>query len=151
MRVLIAVNQQRRVHDHHPGDAVDGELVAPVLLDCTDPDRCCCNRSWAGLSTAGFSGLAEVAERPNLTRAQVRRAIHDLLDDVGWIDEAVQLTDAGEFTLDGVVIDDPVWAAERMIDEYVEQIDAICSAFPVGAVLSRLGDLVSPTVETRAA
>ena len=151
MRVLIAVNEQRRVHEHQPGDAVDGELVAPVLLDCTDPARCRCNRAWAGLSTTGFSGLAEVAERPNLTRAEVRRAIHELLDEVGWIDEAVQLTDAGEFTLDGAVIDDPVWAAERMIDEHVEQIDAICAAFPVGAVLSRLGDLVSPTVETRAA
>jgi len=151
MRVLIAVNQQRRVHEHQPGEAVDGELVTPVLLDCSDPDRCRCNRSWAGLSTNGFSGLAEVAERPNLSRAEVRRAVHDLLDDVGWIDEAVQLTEAGEFTLDGVVIDDPVWAAERLIDDHLAQIDTICASFPVGAVLSRLGDLVAPTVESRAA
>jgi hypothetical protein len=151
MRVLIAVNQQRRFHEHQQGDAVDGELVTPVLLDCTDPERCRCNRSWAGLSTTGFSGLAEVADRPNLSRSELRRAIHELLDDVGWIDDAVQLTEAGDFTLDGVVIDDPVWAAERMIDDHLDQIEAICASFPVGSVLSRLGDLVAPTVETRAA
>jgi hypothetical protein len=151
MRVLIAVNQQRRVHEHHPSEAVDGELVTPVLLECADPERCRCSRSWAGLSTTGFSGLAEVAERPNLSRADLREAIHDLLDEVGWIDEAVQLTDAGEFTLDGVVIDDPVWAAEAMIDDHLAQIDVICSTFPVGSVLSRLGDLVAPTVESQAA
>ncbi len=151
MRVLIAANQQRRVHEHQSGEAVDGELVTPVLLDCSDPERCRCSRSWAGLSTTGFSGLAEVADRPNLSRGEVRRAIHELLDGVGWIDSAVQLTETGEFTLDGVVIDDPVWAAERMIDDHLDQIEAICATFPVGAVLSRLGDLVAPTVETQAA
>ena len=54
MKVLIAVNQQRRVHEHQPGQAVDGELVSPILLECTDPERCRCNRTWAGLSTVGL-------------------------------------------------------------------------------------------------
>jgi hypothetical protein len=147
MRVLIAVNQQRRVHEHQPGHAVDGELVTPVLLECTDPERCRCSRSWAGLSTVGFSALAEVAERPNLDRSEVRRKIHDLLDEVGWIDEVVQAIEAD----DGGDADDPVWATERMIDEHLAQIDEICSTFPVGSVLSRLGDLVAPTVESCAA
>lgn len=147
MRVLIAVNQQRRVHEHQPGHAVDGELVSPVLLDCTDPERCRCNRSWAGLSTVGFSALAEVADRPNLDRLELRRALHGLLEEVGWIDEmmqAIESDDAGD-------ADDPVWATERMIDDHLAQIDEICATFPVGTVLSRLGDLVAPTVESRAA
>jgi len=147
MRVLIAVNQQRRVHEHHHGEAVDGELVTPVLLECTEPERCRCNRSWAGLSTVGFSALAEVAERPNLDRVELRRALHDLLDEVGWIDEMVQTVEAD----DGDDADDPVWATEPMIDDHLLQIEDICSAFPVGTVLSRLGDLVAPTVESRAA
>jgi len=147
MRVLIAVHQQRRVHEHHRGEAVDGELVTPVLLECAEPERCRCNRSWAGLSTVGFSALAEVAERPNLDRVELRRALHDLLDEVGWIDEMVQAVGAD----DGDGADDPVWATERMIDDHLLQIEEICSAFPVGTVLSRLGDLVAPTVESRAA
>jgi hypothetical protein len=144
MRVLIAVNQQRRVHEHQPGRAVDGELVTPVLLECTEPERCRCNRSWAGLSTVGFSALAEVADRPNLDRLELRRALHGLLEEVGWIDEMMLAIEAD----DG---DDPVWATERMIDDHLVQIEEICSTFPVGTVLSRLGDLVAPTVESRAA
>jgi hypothetical protein len=150
MRVLIAVNQQRRVHEHQQGHAVDGELVSPVLLECTDPERCRCNRSWAGLSTVGFSALAEVADRPNLDRSELRRAIHSLLDEVGWIDEMVQAIETDRAAGAGDA-DDPVWAAERMIDDHLAQIDEICSTFPVGTVLSRLGDLVAPTVESRAA
>ncbi len=147
MKVLIAVNQQRRVHEHQPGHAVDGELVSPVLLECSEPERCRCNRSWAGLSTVGFSALAEVAERPNLDRAELRRAIHGLLDEIGWIDDMVQAIEARRAAGDHDV-DDPVWAAERMIDEHIAQIDEICATFPVGTVLSRLGDLVAPTVES---
>lgn len=150
MRVLIAVNQQCRVHEHQPGEAVDGELVTPVLLECTEPARCRCNRSWAGLSTTGFSGLAEVADRPNLDRAELRRAIHNLLDEVGWIADVVQAIEADR--ADGITdVDDPVWAVECMIDDHLAQIDEICSTFPVGTVLSRLGDLVAPTVESRSA
>lgn len=150
MRVLIAVNQQCRVHEHQPGEAVDGELVTPVLLECTEPARCRCNRSWAGLSTTGFSGLAEVADRPNLDRSELRRAIHNLLDEVGWIDDVVQAIEADR--ADGVAdVDDPVWVVQRMIDDHLAQIDEICSTFPAGTVLSRLGDLVAPTVESRSA
>jgi hypothetical protein len=149
MRVLIAVNQQRRFHEHVPGQAVDGELVAPVVLECADPAVCGCHRSWVGLSTVGFSGLAEVAERPNLDQTVLRRAVHSLLDEIGWIDDVMQAVEADR--VDGVAADDPVWATERMIDEHLAQIEEICASFPVGTVLSRLGDLVSPTVESRAA
>lgn len=150
MRVLIAVNQQRRVHEHQAGHAVDGELVTPVLLECSDPERCRCNRSWAGLSTVGFSALSEVADRPNIDRAELRRAIHGLLDEVGWIDDMVQAVEADR-AAGSDDVDDPVWAAERMIDEHLARIDEICATFPVGTVLSRLGDLVAPTVESRSA
>lgn len=151
MRVLIAVHQQHRVCDARPGDAVDGEIVTPVLLDCTEPDRCRCSRSWAGLSTTGFSALAEVADRPNLTRAEVRRAVHDLLDEVGWIDDLVQAVEAGETSFDGHAVSDPVWATECMIDEHLAQIEQICASFPVGTVVSRLGDLVAPSADSYAA
>ena len=91
--------------------------------------------------------MAEVAERPNLDRLELRRAIHGLLDEVGWIDDMVQAIEADRSAGAGDV-DDPVWTAERMIDEHLAQIDEICATFPVGTVLSRLGDLVAPTVES---
>lgn len=147
MRVLIAVHQHSSGHEHRQGRSVDGELVTPVLLECGEPERCGCNRSWTGLSTAGLSTLAEVAERPNLEPADLRRALHGLLDEMGWIDDMMQSIEDD----DGDDVDDPVWAVERMIDDHLRQIDEICSTFPVGTVLSRLGDLVAPTVESRAA
>lgn len=151
MRVLIAVNQQRRVRNHQPGVAVDGEIVSPVVVPCTDPDGCRCDRSWVGVATTGLSALAEVVDRPNLTRAAVRAALHDLLDEVGWIDELVQAVEAGDTVFDGIEVDDPVWATEQMIDEHLRWIDTICETFPTGTVLSRLGDLVAPTAESLAA
>jgi hypothetical protein len=151
MRVLIAVNNQRRLQTHRPGEAVDGEIVTPVVLECTEPASCPCDHSWAGLATGGFSALAEVADRPNMTEAQLRRAIHGLLDDVGVIGGLIETIEADDVALDGGQCDDPVWAIERMIDDHVAQIEAICESFPIGAVLSRLGDLVAPTVGSRAA
>jgi hypothetical protein len=151
MRVLIAVNHQRRLQEHRPGEAVDGEIVTPVLVECTEPARCRCDRSWAGLATAGLSTLAEVADRPNMTRAEVRGAIHGLLEAVGWIDDLVQAIEADEIAFDDGECDDPVWLTERMIDDHLAHIEQICDTFPVGTVLSRLGDLVAPTVESRAA
>lgn len=146
MLVLIAVNRQDQLGPHAAGAAVDGELVTPVLVGCTEPDRCPCSRSWAGLVTAGFSELAEIADRPNLDRGQVRRGLHDLLDRVGWIDDLVQAVEAGECHFDGFEVGDPVWAVERTIDDHLAQIDAICREFPVGTVVSRLGDLVAPAL-----
>ena len=151
MKVLIAVNQHRRIREHRGVDAVDGEVVTPVLLECTQPERCRCSRAWAGLSTSGFAELAEVADRPNLGRAELRAAIHALLDEVGWIDEMMQAYEAGDARFDGIELTDPVWATECMVDDHLEQIERICDTFPVGTVLSRLGDLVAPTVESRAA
>ena len=147
MRVLIAVHHRPPDHEHRRGDAVDGELVTPMLLECSDRASCRCDHSWAGLSTAGFADLAEIADRPNLTRAELRRAVHGLLDEIGWIDELVQQVESDP---DAAPVD-PVWAAERMVDEHLAHIDEICRSFPVGTVLSRLGDLVAPAAPPRAA
>ena len=133
------------------GSAVEGELVTPVLIECNEPHRCPCQRSWAGLVTAGFAEVAEVADRPNLTRAQLRRAVHDLLDHVGWIADVVQAAEAGECSFDGFDVTDPVAAVDLMVDEHLAQIELVCGAFPVGTTVSRFGDLVAPTVEPRAA
>jgi hypothetical protein len=151
MLVLIATHDARSSVTPLDGGAVDGELVAPVLVECDEPHRCPCRCSWAGLVTAGFSAVAEIADRPNLTRADVRRAVHDLLDRIGWIDDLVQASESGDTWFDGFDVADPVAAVDLMVDEHIAQIDQICRSFPVGTMVSRLGDLVAPTVGSRAA
>jgi aryl-alcohol dehydrogenase-like predicted oxidoreductase len=123
----------------------------PCGLGGDDPERCRCTRAWAGLSTLGFTELAEVAERPNLTRSDLRRSVHDLLDRLGYVDDIVQAHEAGEEWFEELDISDPVVAVDRIVDDHVAQVEQICSHFPVGTVLSRLGDLVAETVASRAA
>lgn len=151
MLTLIAVTDPSAPSSACDGFAVAGELVVPFGLDCAEPDRCPCTRAWAGLSTLGFTELAEVAERPNLTRAELRRSVHELLDRLGYVDDIVQAHEAGEEWFEELDISDPVAAVDRIVDDHVAQIEQICSHFPVGTVLSRLGDLVAETVASQAA
>lgn len=151
MLALIAVTDPSAPLPACHGFAVAGELVVPFALDCTEPARCPCNRTWAGLATLGFTELAEVADRPNLTRTQLRRSVHDMLDALGYVDDIVQAHEAGDEWLDELDITDPVAAIDRIVEEHVAQIEQICSHFPVGTVVSRLGDLVAETVAPRAA
>lgn len=151
MLTLIAVTDPAAPSSLCHGFAVSGELVVPFGLDCPEPDRCRCTRAWAGLSTLGFTELAEVAERPNLTRAELCRSIHDLLDRLGYIDDIVQAHEAGEEWFEELNISDPVAAVARIVDDHVAQIEQVCSHFPVGTVVSRLGDLVAESVSSRAA
>lgn len=143
MRVLIATDE---LQGTSPGDqhhAVDGELVAPVVLDC--PDRHCdvCSRAWFGLISHGGTTTAMVVERPGVSEASLRTRIHDWLDCQGTIDLIVQAVEAGEYALDGEPFDDPVAAVDELVDAHVAEIRAICATFGVGTVVSRLGHLVS--------
>lgn len=151
MLTLIAVTDPAAPSPACHGFAVAGELVVPFGLDCAEPDRCRCTRAWAGLSTLGFTELAEIVDRPNLTRAELRRSVHDLLDRLGYIDDIVQAHEAGEEWFEELDISDPVVAVDRIVDDHVAQVEQICSHFPIGTVLSRLGDLVAETVSSRAA
>lgn len=151
MLTLIAVTDPSAPSPACHGFAVEGELVVPFGLDCDEPERCRCSRAWAGLATLGFTELAEVADRPNLSRSDLSRAVHDLLDRLGYVDDIVQAHEAGDEWFDELDITDPVVAIDRIVEDHVAQIEQICAHFPAGTVLSRLGDLVAETVSSRAA
>lgn len=143
MQVLIATDEQMgaAVDDHH--FAVDGELVSPVVLECPD-DRCdVCRRAWFGLVSHGGTTTAMVVERPGVDEHSLRQRIHDWLDSCGTIDAVVQAVEAGEYEVEGQPVDDAVAAVEELVDAHVAEIRAICATFPVGTVVSRLGQLVS--------
>ncbi len=144
MLVLIATDQpaDRLPSDRH--HAVDGELVSPVVLECPD-DRCeACARGWFGLISHGGTTTAMIVDRPGVTEAALRRRVHEWLDCGGTIDRVVQASEAGEYEVDGVPCSDPVAAVDELVSAHVEEIRAICATFPVGTIVSRMGQLVSP-------
>ena len=151
MLVLIAT---RDPHGSLPSDrhfAVEGELVAPVVLDCPDSHCDVCARAWFGLVSHAGTTTAMVADRPGVTIAQLRGAIHDWLECQGTVDLIVQAGDDGEYELEGLDVTDPLAAVAQLVDEHVDQIRMICEQFGEGAVVSRMGTLVSERVRAKAA
>ena len=128
--------------DHH--HAVDGELVAPVVIECPDDHCDVCNRAWFGLVSHGGTTTAMVVDRPGVTDHVLRTRIHDWLDCNGTIDLVVQAVEAGEYEVSGQVFDDPVAAVDDLVSAHVDEIREICANFAVGTILSRMGQLVAP-------
>jgi hypothetical protein len=151
MLVLVATRELGRLLPSDRQFAVEGELVAPVVLEC--PDRHCdvCSRAWFGLASHAGTTTAMVADRPGVSEADLRRAIHDWLDCQGTIDLIVQAVEADGYTLDGVPITDPVAAVAELVDAHIDQIRTICERYPIGTIVSRMGVLVSERLEPRAA
>lgn len=143
MLVLIATDESHGLAADDRHDAVDGELVAPVVLDCADHHCDTCNRSWFGLVSHGGTTTAMVVERPGVDEAALRGRVHDWLDELGAVDRIVQAVEAGEYALGGEVFDDPVAAVAEVVDAHVIEIRTICAMFQVGTVVSRLGALVA--------
>jgi hypothetical protein len=95
---------------------------------------------------SGFATTtAMVVERPGVTEDDLRDAVFDWLDRTGWIDLFEETAreraltsfddDDAEFDVDGDVDD----LIESIIDEHVDCIQQICSAYPVGTVVVRRG------------
>lgn len=151
MLVLIATKDP---HGSFPNDrhfAVEGELVTPVVLECPDSHCDVCARAWFGLVSHAGTTTAMVADRPGIAVAQLRRAVHDWLDQQGTVDLVVQAAERGEYEVNGVPFADPVAAVADLVDEHVDQIRMICDQFGEGAIVSRMGTLVSERVQQRAA
>jgi hypothetical protein len=133
MRVLVATKETQ---GSQPGDhcwTVEGELVTPVTVECCTPHLCGCGRGFPGLASNRSTTTAIVADRPHLTREQVRTAIQDSLERAGWLEELA-----------------PEEAAE-VVEEHLLCIEAVCDAFPVGSVVSRWGTQVFLREAQRAA
>jgi len=144
MLVLIATDPSHSAtaNDHHA--AVDGELVVPVVLECPDDYCDVCNRAWFGLVSHGATTTAMVVERPGVSEAVLRERIHGWLDCNGSIDAIAQAVHAGDYEVAGQLVDDPVEAVAELVAAHVDEIREICATYPVGTVLSRMGQLVAP-------
>ncbi len=151
MLVLVATKDLQGVLPTDRQFAVDGELVAPVVLECPDSHCDVCARAWFGLVSHAGTTTAMVADRPGVTEADLRRAIHTWLDHQGTVDLIVQAAEDGDYEVDGQVIDDPVAAVADLVDAHVDTIRSICAEFAVGTTVSRMGTLVSPRLIAKAA
>ena len=146
MMVLVAATNPTCTRRAAGSHTVAGELVVPAVARCDDAASCSCARSWQGVTSGGFTGLAEVADRPELSRRQLRGGIHRLLEREGWVASIVAMVDAGDYRVDGEFIADPVAAVDLMVDDQIAVIDEICSGFREGAIVSRFGTLVAEAV-----
>ena len=160
MLVLVATNE---LQGTAPGDyawTVEGELVTPMATECASGDRCGCNRGFPGLASGKATTTAMVVDRPGVTPADLRDAVYDWLDRGGWIDllhqtaveRSIEARHEGCLDLhehdDIEAVDDVV---DAVIDEHVEMIHEVCSAFSPGTVIVRSGPLVSARVHPFAA
>jgi hypothetical protein len=151
MLVLVAITDVQGAHRGDRHCAVEGELVTPIVLECAD--ACCevCRSAWFGLASGRGTTTAMVADRPGVTEADVRRAIHDWLDLRGTIGLIMDASEAGDYSVDGVCVSDPVTAVSDLIDAHLAEIRQVCGHFPAGTFVSRLGSLVSARVIADAA
>jgi hypothetical protein len=152
MLVLIATDEllaEPTPSDHHC--AVDGELVTPVVLEC--PDELCdvCQRGWFGLVSHGATTTAMVVDRPGVTEATLRERLHNWLDCNGTIDLVVQAVEHGDYEVAGERFDDAVAAVDDLVAAHLQEVREICAAYPVGTLLSRMGQLVAPRAIAEAA
>jgi hypothetical protein len=143
MLVLIASDELKLPAHAEDDVAVDGELVAPVVVPCGNPLCGSCPSAWFGLVSHRSTETAMVVERPGVTEADLRRRIHEWLDCQGVIDIVHQAIEHGEYSVNGEVLHDPVQAVADLVDDHVREIRLICASYAVGTVVSRFGTLVS--------
>ena len=151
MLVLIATTDPYGTVASDLHFATEGELVAPPVLDC--PDRHCdtCPPRGTAWHSHRITTTAMVVERDGVTEADLRRAIHEWLDHQGAIDLIVQAVEIGDYSVNGVPIDDPVDAVADLVNAHLAEIRDVCEHFEPGTIVSRMGTLVSPRVMRRAA
>jgi hypothetical protein len=147
MLVLIATNELQGTSPDDYSFTVEGELVTPLAAECASGEQCGCDRGFPGLASGFATTTAMVAERPGVTEDDLRDAVFDWLDRTGWIDlfeetarerASIDDDDDAEFDVDGDVDD----LIESIIDEHVDCIHQVCSAYPVGTVVVRRGTRV---------
>jgi hypothetical protein len=122
VKVLVAtIEGQGRRHDDYAW-AVDGELVYIPARLCECPG-CGCERGFAGMASNRATTTALVVDRPDLTVADVRRALVDSMERQGPIE--------------GAILGDG-----RTVQELFQRLLAAVAHFQVGSIIEREGNLL---------
>ena len=135
MRVLVATNYLQGTARGDYAWTVEGELVTPLVVECSSGDECGCARGFPGLASDRATTTAMVVDRPGVTPRDLYEAVEDSLDRGGWADLFRDSVDPWSEA-------DIAEMIESLIDEHVEAITQVCNEFPVGTIVERQGDLV---------
>jgi hypothetical protein len=129
MRVLVATNELQGTRTGDYAWTVEGELVVVEMTGCADP-RCGCTRGFSGLASSRATTTAMVVDLAHIGPHTLREVIGGYLERAGWND---------------LLPDDEVdEGVDGMIDEHIENLEAICSGYPIGTVIERDGTEVRP-------
>ncbi len=117
MKVLVATRRSQGLEPDDYSWTVEGELVTPVVSECSSP-TCGCDRGFAGLASHRATTTAEVIEL-DLDPAALREVVRCSLTDQGWL----------RFLGDA--------EAHELVTDHVETILEVAAALPVGTVVRR--------------
>lgn len=120
MKVFVAGRRTQGELENDFAWTLDGELVHLEPLGCWEPDRCGCNRAFAGVASHRGTTTAEIAER-ELDREDVVVAVARSLADGGWFDDPSS--------------QDAVDSARELVDPLLD----VAATLPVGTVVRRQG------------
>ncbi|GJM36987.1 MAG: hypothetical protein DHS20C19_03540 [Acidimicrobiales bacterium] len=121
MKVLVATSETQGTVEEDYFWTVEGELVYIQSVSCSDP-RCGCSRGFAGMSSSRATTTAMVVDRPELSRADVAKALADSLERGGWLAHCDQKQ------------------ADEMVGELLAMLANITESAPMGSVVRREGD-----------
>ena len=133
MLVLVATDELQGTAEGDYFCTVAGELVTPVVAECSTPDECGCASGFPGFASSRATTTAMVADLPHLTEHDLRDVVEGALERDGWFD---------------LIGDDEV---HELVDEHLECIEAVCANFGAGTVVGRHGSLVFDRSISRAA
>jgi len=126
MRVLVATNELQGTRAGDYAWTVEGEIVVPEATTCSHP-ACGCGRGFPGVASDRATTTTVVFDLPHVSLNALREVIADWLERRGWRE----------------LLDDPD-ELDEVIDEHIENIELICSSYPVGTVLERGGSVIRP-------
>jgi hypothetical protein len=124
MLVLVATTETQGEMSEDYAWTVDGELVTPLVEQCSTPFTCGCGRGFPGLASERATTTAMVVDRPELSPQMFRTVLADALERGGW---AARREDA---------------AFQALVDQHLRCIDHVCAMFPVGTVVNRCGEQI---------
>ncbi len=117
MKVLVATRRSQGLEPDDFSWTVEGELVTPVISECSSP-TCGCDRGFGGLASHLVTTTAEISEL-DIDPASLREAVRSSLADQGWL-RSLRDIDADDF-----------------VSEHIEAIRLVAEAWPVGTVVRR--------------
>ena len=131
MKVVTATSATQGWRDNDFSWTVEGELVFFTPFDCARgfiDDDCGCRRSMAGLVSHRATTTMKVVERDDLDPELYFDLIADGLQSQGYVTDALMANPN----------------VNEWVHDLTDELICLAAAYPIGTVLERRGDVISP-------